>query len=194
MEKLSCTYRLLRFFGLNFSEKEYGNISFSRALIRSMKGLKNALLLKYCMYSVLLTPFNYRGIRPVIWRWMGVKVGQDCFIGYEVWIDITNAELIELGDHVHVTNRCLLLCHQRNLNNYRIGDDSSKLPYHKKKIKLGNGCMLGMGTIVMPGVEIGEGAIIGAGSVVTKNIPAWTIATGCPAKVVKNIPQNNENE
>lgn len=49
--------------------------------------------------------------------------------------------------------------------------------------------MLGMETMVMPGVTIGEGAIIGAYSLVTKDIPAWTVATGRPAKVVKEIPE-----
>jgi acetyltransferase-like isoleucine patch superfamily enzyme len=46
----------------------------------------------------------------------------------------------------------------------------------------------------MPGVTIGEGAIIGAGSLVTKDIPAWTIATGRPAKVVKEIPERSASE
>ena len=39
----------------------------------------------------------------------------------------------------------------------------------------------------MPGVTIGEGAVVGAGSLVTQDIPAWTIAVGRPAKVVKQI-------
>ena len=46
---------------------------------------------------------------------------------------------------------------------------------------------------MLPGVTIGEGAIVGAGSLVTKDIPAWTIATGRPAKVIKQIPIR-ENE
>ena len=43
--------------------------------------------------------------------------------------------------------------------------------------------------MIMPGVTIGEGAIVGAGSLVTKDIPAWTIAMGRPAKVIKVVPQ-----
>jgi acetyltransferase-like isoleucine patch superfamily enzyme len=46
----------------------------------------------------------------------------------------------------------------------------------------------------MPGVTIGDGAIIGAGSIVTRDIPAWTIATGRPAKVVKEIPERKIGE
>ena len=46
-----------------------------------------------------------------------------------------------------------------------------------------------MESFVLPGVTVGEGAIVGAGSLVTKDIPAWTIATGRPAAVVKHIPE-----
>lgn len=49
--------------------------------------------------------------------------------------------------------------------------------------------MIGMESLIMPGVTIGDGAIVGAYSLVTKDIPAWTIATGRPAKVVKEIPE-----
>ena len=52
---------------------------------------------------------------------------------------------------------------------------------------------IGTRVLIMPGVTIGEGAIIGAGSLVTKDIPAWTIATGRPAKVVKQIPCKKQN-
>ena len=50
-----------------------------------------------------------------------------------------------------------------------------------------------MGSIIVPGVTIGEGAIVGARSVVTKDVPAWTIAAGSPAKVIKEIPKRDEN-
>ncbi len=187
METLSTTYKILRLIGLNFSEDEYGQVSLWEMIRSALKHIRNAILLKYCMYSVILSPLNYRKIRPILWRWMGAKIGKDCFIGYEVWVDMTNTELIEMEDHVHIANRCLLLCHQRDLSDYHIGDDYAKLGYHKRKIVLKKGCLIGMNSMVMPGVTIGEGAIVGAGSLVTKDIPAWTIATGRPAKVVKQI-------
>jgi len=188
MQKLSYSYRFLKLLGLNFSEDEYGHISFWGAFKRGFRGLFNALLLKYCMYSVILSPLNYRKLRPIFWRWMGAKVGKDCYIGYEVWVDMTNTHLVELEDHVHIANRCLLLCHQRDLSNYCVGDDYAKLRYKKEKIILKKGCLIGMDSMIMPGVTVGEGAIVGAGSLVTNDIPAWTIATGRPAKVIKQIP------
>ena len=47
---------------------------------------------------------------------------------------------------------------------------------------------LGFGVTVLKGVTIGEGAVIGARSVVTHDIPAWTVAAGNPAVVVKKLP------
>ena len=67
---------------------------------------------------------------------MGAKVGKGSFIGYEVWMDFNNANLIELEDGAHIANRCLLLCHKRDLKNYHVGVESPKLPYVKGKILL----------------------------------------------------------
>ncbi|WP_317134939.1 MULTISPECIES: CatB-related O-acetyltransferase [Halocynthiibacter] len=50
---------------------------------------------------------------------------------------------------------------------------------------VGNDVWIGMDAKIMPGVRIGDGAIIASGSVVTKDVPAYAIAAGNPAKVVK---------
>lgn len=184
----------MRAIGVNVSEEEYGQISFFSAFKRAFMGWWNGILLNYCMNSAIMGTLNYRKIRPIIWRWIGAKVGKDCFIGCGVWMDITHSDLIEMEDHVHIANRCMLLCHQRDLSGYCIGDDYAKLSYRTSKITLKKGCLLGMETFVMPGVTIGEGAIIGAGSLVTKDIPAWTIAAGRPAKVLKQIPERKNKE
>ena len=68
MSKTSFTFRFLKILGLNFSEEQYGEISFFQASKRGIKGIVNALILRYCMHSVLLSPLNYRYIRPKLWE------------------------------------------------------------------------------------------------------------------------------
>lgn len=187
MGNKSIGYQLLKRLGLNYSESEYGNVSIKKIISKTFRTLKNEFLLKCFMNSILLSPISPRLLRPKVLRWVGCKVGKNVFIGGHVLIDSGHAELITLEDNVHITTRCLLLCHQRDLSSYFKGDDIAKLPYKLAPIKICRGVHVGMNSMVMPGVTIGEGAIIGAYSLVTKDIPAWTIATGRPAKVVKNI-------
>ncbi|WP_297975513.1 acyltransferase [uncultured Bacteroides sp.] len=188
MKKLSLTYRLLKKIGFNYSEEEYGQVSIWQVIRKVLKTYKDAFLLKFVMNSWLLSPLLPRKIRPAVLKSIGCKVGKDVFVGDHVKIDSGHADLIVLEDHVHITGGCRLLCHQRDLSDYCVGDDSAKLGYKLAAIHLKKGCLIGMESMILPGVTVGEGAIVGAGSLVTKDIPDWTIATGRPAKVVKQIP------
>jgi acetyltransferase-like isoleucine patch superfamily enzyme len=52
-------------------------------------------------------------------------------------------------------------------------------------IRIGDKCLIGMGTIVLDGVEIGEGSVIGAGTVMTKSVPAYSVVAGVPGRVLR---------
>ena len=193
-QQLSLTYRLIRWLGINISESDYGNISLCRAARRCLVEIWHSVLLKYCMYSAILAPLNYRIIRPMLWRWMGARVGKNCYIGYEVYIDLNNAKLITVEDNVHIDERCHLLCHKRDLADYRYGEDYSKLGYREGPIRICRGSSIGTQSFIMPGVTIGEGSIVGAGSLVTKDVPPYTIVVGRPAKILRRVPERSKNE
>lgn len=58
---------------------------------------------------------------------------------------------------------------------------------------IGKGTLIGMGAIVLNGADIGEYALIGAGSIVTENkkIPPYTLSIGTPAKVVRELTEDD---
>lgn len=188
MGKVSMTYRFLRLLGMNYSEEEYGDVSLFRVISQFFKNIYHALLLSMINWWIL-EPVNPRLLRPFLLRRLGCKVGKGVFVGDHVIVDENHADLITIEDHAHIASGTRLLCHQRDLANYCIGDDYAKLGYRFAPIHIGKGSLVGMESFIMPGVTIGDGAIIGAGSLVTKDIPSWTIATGRPAKVIKQIPE-----
>jgi acetyltransferase-like isoleucine patch superfamily enzyme len=58
---------------------------------------------------------------------------------------------------------------------------------YAKKVVIGDDCWIGGHVVILPGVTIGQGCTIAAGAVVTKDIPAWSVAMGVPARVVKKV-------
>jgi acetyltransferase-like isoleucine patch superfamily enzyme len=84
-------------------------------------------------------------------------------------------------DHVHLYTGC------------RIGHDSIVESYAglstgvcvAGKVTLGEGCFVGTGSSIIEKRTVGEWSILGAGSVVIADIPAYSVAVGVPAKVIK---------
>lgn len=102
-------------------------------------------------------------------------IGQYCFFHSAGGIEI--GEAVGIGPYVKI----ITSVHS---------DDNIELPilFHPlnfKRVILENGCDIGIGTIILPGVTIGEGAIIGAGSIVVKSIPSYSVAAGVPARILR---------
>lgn len=191
-KKLSSTYKMLRALGFNYSEEEYGDVSLGRVVKQFLGNIYRKRLEKMMDWPIL-APFCPRKLRPWLLRRIGCHVGRNVFIGDYVRVDLNHANLIYIDDYAHVTAGCRLLCHQRNLSDYHVGDNAAKCGYRLGKIHIGKGVMVGMETMIMPGVTIGDGAVIGARSIVLKDIPPYVVAMGTPAKVVKEFTQRKDS-
>lgn len=132
-------------------------------------------------------------VTTMVHRMRGVHVGKGSKIARTVIIDDSRPDLITIGRNVWVTAGCQMLCHQRDLSQYKTGVAVMDLPLKYAPIVIKDGAHIGIGSIIMPGVTIGEGAVIGAGSVVTRDIPPYCVAVGVPAKVIKSF-ENSEND
>jgi acetyltransferase-like isoleucine patch superfamily enzyme len=57
----------------------------------------------------------------------------------------------------------------------------------KAAVRLRQGCWIGIGAVIMPGVTVGRNAIVASNAVVTRDVPDRTIVGGIPAKVIKTL-------
>jgi acetyltransferase-like isoleucine patch superfamily enzyme len=68
-----------------------------------------------------------------------------------------------------------------------------RVPYDLKGPVVRRGASIGANATLLPGIEVGEGAMVAAGALVTRDVPPWKLAIGCPAKVVP-LPDSLKQE
>ncbi|KAL2139675.1 hypothetical protein VTI28DRAFT_4875 [Corynascus sepedonium] len=112
-----------------------------------------------------------------------ISLGRNFYANFN--LTILDCAIVTIGDRVMFGPNVSLLSatHETDVRSRRDGIEFAK------PITIGDDCWIGGHVVVLPGVTIGEGCTIGAGSVVTKDIPAWSVAIGTPARVVKKVTQ-----
>jgi phosphonate metabolism protein (transferase hexapeptide repeat family) len=55
----------------------------------------------------------------------------------------------------------------------------------RKRVTIGNDVWIGHGAVILPGVAIGNGAVVGANAVVTRDVPAFAVVAGVPARIIR---------
>lgn len=112
------------------------------------------------------------------------------------------AHSVELGDHSGLGINCRISGKTLIGNNVMMGPnvliftknhafDRIDIPMNfqgiseEKPVVIEDDVWIGANAIILPGVTVSKGSIIGAGAVVTKNVPAYAIVAGNPAKILK---------
>jgi len=110
-----------------------------------------------------------------------LRIGSNCYIGRSCNIRCNEKIIIE--DDCRLGQFVSLIGGQYDVLNHR--NPPGQSDFITAPITIGKGVWLGAGSIVLPGIKIGEGAVLGAGAVATKDIPAFSIAVGNPARVIR---------
>jgi acetyltransferase-like isoleucine patch superfamily enzyme len=124
----------------------------------------------------------------VVTDWKGnsydgeIRLGDRVKIGYEVQISAARSIVIE--DDVTISRGVVIVDH---LHDYRHLDVSIfEAPLSAPEpVRIGKGSFLGAHCMIGPGVQIGEHSLVSANSVVVNDVPAFSMAIGNPARVVR---------
>lgn len=158
-----------RFFGrLLFRRAEYSTISIGdNCTFRSSVRSNQVGINRPCMISTL-------GKDAVI------RIGSGCGLSGTV---IGAAQRIEIGNNVLFGANSTIT----DTDWHGIAPDKRREPGAAAAVIIEDNVWIGLNATVLKGVTIGKNSIIGAGSIVTRSIPANVIASGQPAKVIKNL-------
>ena len=125
-----------------------------------------------------------------------VRVGDWCYIGEgsRIW----SANRIEIGDRVFISHNCNI--HDWNAHSFdpgerhehfrriRQGGHPPELPnVADAPVRIASDVWIGFNSTVLKGVTIGEGAVVAANSLVLKDVPAFTLVAGSPARVLRSL-------
>jgi acetyltransferase-like isoleucine patch superfamily enzyme len=94
--------------------------------------------------------------------------------------------LVEIGEHCMFANGCFITD-----ADHRFDDPEKPVPWQgftsEGPTRIGDNVWCGANVVITGGVSVGRRSVIGANSVVTSDIPAFSIAAGAPARVLREI-------
>ena len=135
----------------------------------------------------------------------GITIGDGAFIGRNTIVYCKDGD-IHIGPTANISSNCELYsshhleigsgtlvaayCYLMSGGSYDV-DSATPVAlqdgFARGPTVIGEGCWIGAKVVVMDGVRIGDRTVVGAGAVVTRDLPAGSVATGIPARVVKTV-------
>lgn len=139
------------------------------------------------IFSSALRALRFRKHPIVEARRLGVRVGDHSrFIAVSSTTFGSEPYLITIGDHVTITEGVRFVTHDGGV--WVLRNEQPNLDI-VAPISVGNNVFIGMGALLLPGVNVGSNVVIAAGSVVSRDIPDDCVAAGIPARPIKTFEE-----
>lgn len=116
-----------------------------------------------------------------------VELGNNVGINSGVYILAHNK--IKIGDNVVLSANCMIIDTGLDVSQFAT---RFPVPHIESFVEIKEYVWVGAGAIILPGVTIGERSIIAAGSIVTKDVPAYSVVAGNPAKVIQKLNKSEK--
>jgi acetyltransferase-like isoleucine patch superfamily enzyme len=114
-----------------------------------------------------------------------IRIGENCEIGpYAV---LWGAGGITIGNNVHIGAHVSITAHEARQIDPDSTDLWKPLDFDFAPVVIEDHTLVCSGSVIVPGVTIGHHSMIGAGAVVVSDIPPYSLAVGCPARVLRSL-------
>jgi acetyltransferase-like isoleucine patch superfamily enzyme len=120
-----------------------------------------------------------------------IKIGKDVHL-YNAILN-TNSGMIVIEDYVTLKPNSMLITGTHDFSTRDLKRRDT-YPRNGRDIMIRKGAWIGPGAIVLGKVTIGESSVIGAGSVVTKDVEAYCVAVGNPARVIRKLAPDESGD
>ena len=157
------------------------------------------------LLMAILPNSGCQNIKAKLYRWAGVKVGTDveffqgikvqgigeleiqdrAFIGHEVLFMLNEGSKIVVEESAIVGSRSVVMT-----GFHPITPDGERILSREgtcSTVRIGKGCSVSTACVVLPGVTVGEKALVAAGATVAKDVEAYTLVGGCPARFIRTL-------
>lgn len=109
----------------------------------------------------------------------GIKIGRNVMLSWDVVVMDSNAHSLDRRMRENDADDWRIGVVRGQMGGFKTWHDVASAP-----VTIGDGVWIGFGSLIMKGVTIGDGAIIASHSVVTKDVPAYSVVGGNPAKIL----------
>lgn len=160
-------------------------------MVQFLKKIRNLYLRKIKYRHYQIGKGFYSGARVRIWGKSKIKIGKNFYIGRDSFIETD----VHIGDNVICANRVAIIGkydhhYQQPGVPTRLAMQIREKNYNWKGLHtitvIEDDVWIGYGSTILSGVTLKEGSIVAAGSLVTKDVEAYSIYAGSPAKKVRN--------
>lgn len=139
----------------------------------------------HIMHNAELHVFNFRNLEHAF-----IRIGRGSFVGESVVIRGQGG--VTIGDKVLLAPMAKILAVDHNFK--AVGVPVLDQGITCRGIVVEDGAWIGAGAAVLDGVRVGRGAVVGANAVVTSDVPAYTVAVGSPARVIRDLRPGSNSE
>jgi acetyltransferase-like isoleucine patch superfamily enzyme len=111
----------------------------------------------------------------------GLSMGKNSVVNENCRLDPRGG--ISIGSNVSISAELIILTAEHD-------PDSPEFDGRTRPVVIGDRVWIGTRATILPGVVLNEGAVVAAGAVVTKDVPAFTVVAGVPAKPIRERSHN----